>query len=136
MVTDYFRLLSPLLKIVRPKGIDAILHTLIRLGGVTKSASYYAGTSVEREREKLARELETLGARVFQSSTNFLLFRSEIPALAEELGDRGIFVMDASGQLGAGFVRLTVGKPEENDEFIRTYRTIKNQTAGREIRYE
>ena len=99
----------------------------------------YMWKNVQRimgEREKLARELEILGARVFQSSTNFLLFRSEIPALAEELGDRGIFVMDASGQLGAGFVRLTVGKPEENDQFIRTYRTIKNQTAGREIRYE
>jgi histidinol-phosphate/aromatic aminotransferase/cobyric acid decarboxylase-like protein len=88
------------------------------------------------EREKLATELEMLGARVFHSSTNFLLFRSEIPALAEELEDRGIFVMDASAQLGTGFARLTVGKPEENDEFIRTYRAIKHQTAGREIRYE
>jgi histidinol-phosphate aminotransferase len=99
----------------------------------------YMWQNVQRimgEREKLASELEILGARVFHSSTNFLLFRSEIPALAEELGDRGIFVMDASAQLGPGFTRLTVGKPEENDEFIKTYRAIKNQTAGREIRYE
>jgi len=99
----------------------------------------YMWKNVQRimgEREKLATELEMLGARVFHSSTNFLLFRSEIPALAEELEDRGIFVMDASAQLGTGFARLTVGKPEENDEFIRTYRAIKHQTAGREIRYE
>ena len=88
------------------------------------------------ERERLARELDILGARVFHSSTNFLLFRSQIPALTEELRDRGIVVMDASGQLGAGFVRLTVGRPEQNDEFIRAYRAIKNQTAGRESRYE
>jgi histidinol-phosphate aminotransferase len=88
------------------------------------------------EREKLAGELEILEAQVFHSSTNFLLFRSAIPALAEELADRGIFVMDASGQLGAGFIRLTVGKPEENDQFLKTYRTIKNQAAGGEGSYE
>jgi histidinol-phosphate aminotransferase len=91
---------------------------------------------IMREREKLYRELEILGARVFPSSTNFLLLRSEIPALAEELKDRGILVMDVSRQLGTGFIRLTVGTPEENEEFIRTYRSIKNQTAGQEGMYE
>jgi histidinol-phosphate aminotransferase len=93
----------------------------------------YMWKNVQRivgEREKLARELEILGAQVFQSSTNFLLLRSELPAVAEELRDRGILVMDASNQLGAGFIRLTVGSPEENEEFVRTYSTIKNQTAG------
>ena len=93
-------------------------------------------TTETGEREKLATELEILGAQVFPSSTNFLLLRSGLPALAEELRDRGILVMDASSQLGAGFIRLTVGTPEENEEFIRTYRTIKNQTAGQESTYE
>jgi histidinol-phosphate aminotransferase len=99
----------------------------------------YMWKNVQRvisEREKLARELEVLGASVFHSSTNFLLFRSELPALAEELRDRGILVMDAASQLGAGFIRLTVGTPEENEEFIQAYRAIKNQSSGQESTYE
>lgn len=99
----------------------------------------YMWKNVQRvmgEREKLAKELDVLGASVFPSSTNFLLFRSELPALAEELRDRGILVMDAAGQLGAGFIRLTVGTPEENEEFIRAYWAIKNETEGQESIYE
>ena len=99
----------------------------------------YMWKNVQRimeEREKLCRELGILGVRVYPSSTNFLLLRSEIPALAEELKDRGILVMDVSHQLGAGFIRLSVGTPEENDEFVRIFRSIKKQVAGQENIYE
>jgi histidinol-phosphate aminotransferase len=99
----------------------------------------YMWKNVQRtvsEREKLARELEMLGAQIFQSSTNFLLFRSDVPALADELRDRGILVMDVSSQLGAGFIRLTVGTPQENEEFMLEYRTIKNETEGQGRTYD
>jgi acetyl esterase len=52
MITDFFRILSPLFKPGRLKGIDPLLHSLIVLGGATKNAAYYADTSAERERKR------------------------------------------------------------------------------------
>jgi histidinol-phosphate aminotransferase len=111
--------------------LQAATEALLRPDYMWKNVQRIMG-----DREKLCRELEILGARVIPSSTNFLLLRSKISDLAEELRDRGILVMDASRQLGAGFIRLTVGTPQENEAFIRTYRSIKNQRAGQESVYE
>jgi histidinol-phosphate aminotransferase len=91
--------------------------------------------TIIRERERLCRELEILGAVVFHSSTNFLLVRSKTPSLADELRDRGVLVMDVSNQLGAGFITLAVGTPEDNDAFLQAYRSIL-EMKGRESLYD
>ena len=61
MITDYFRILSPFFKPGRLKGIDPLIRSLMILGGVTKKAEYYAGISVERERERTMKGLVSLG---------------------------------------------------------------------------
>ncbi|MBN1835236.1 MAG: aminotransferase class I/II-fold pyridoxal phosphate-dependent enzyme [Spirochaetales bacterium] len=76
---------------------------------------------VMRERERLREQLESLGALVYPSSSNFLLLRSRIPTLAEALREQGILVLDLSSQLGPGYLRVAVGTPEQDDAFVRAY---------------
>jgi len=76
---------------------------------------------VMKERERLRAELELLGATVYPSSANFLLFRSGAPDLVGVLQDQGILVLDLANQLGPGYVRVAVGTPEHNDAFLRAY---------------
>ena len=70
------------------------------------------------ERERLQRALDELGVHVYPSSTNFLLVRTYLPDLVARLGDKGVLVADVSNQLPAGFFRVSVGTPGENDAFV------------------
>jgi len=73
------------------------------------------------ERERLRRALEELGAHVYPSSTNFLLVRSEVPDLVKRLRDKGVLVSEVSTQLPAGFFRVSIGTPGENDAFVDAF---------------
>jgi histidinol-phosphate aminotransferase len=73
---------------------------------------------VVEERERLRRALDELGVHVYPSSTNFLLVRSEVPDLVARLRDEGVLVADVSNQLPAGFFRVSIGTPGENDAFL------------------
>jgi histidinol-phosphate/aromatic aminotransferase/cobyric acid decarboxylase-like protein len=65
--------------------------------------------------------LEELGAHVYPSSTNFLLVRSEVPDLVKRLRDKGVLVSEVSTQLPAGFFRVSIGTPGENDAFVDAF---------------
>ena len=78
--------------------------------------------SVVEERERLFREMKKLeGVEVFPSRANFLLFRTPFEAgkLHSELLKRGVLVRDMSylPKLER-CLRVSVGKPEENDLFL------------------
>lgn len=73
------------------------------------------------ERDSLFERLLEQGIEVFKSSGNFLLVRSPDPQTAEGLKERGVLVKDLSDQMPKGYIRATVGKPEENDLFIREF---------------
>ncbi|HEX8036614.1 MAG TPA: histidinol-phosphate transaminase, partial [Ktedonobacterales bacterium] len=75
------------------------------------------------ERERLAHELAALdGLCIYPSATNFLLIDFGASALREAvwqaLIDRGILVRRPGGERLAGCLRITVGKPEENDRLL------------------
>jgi len=70
------------------------------------------------ERNRVARELTTLGFEVVPSSANFLLFhgfKGDSPGTWKELVDSGILLRDVGL---AGFLRVTIGMPIENDQFL------------------
>jgi histidinol-phosphate aminotransferase len=73
------------------------------------------------ERERLRRALDELGVHVYPSSTNFLLVQSDVPDLVARLRDEGVLVADVSNQLPAGFFRVSVGTPGENDAFVDAF---------------
>ena len=66
-----------------------------------------------------------MAAHVCQSTTNFLLVKTEIPDIVKRLRDIGILVLDLSNQLPSGFVRVSIGTGEENDTFIAGYIKIR-----------
>ena len=87
-----------------------------------------AVAAIVQERERLYRALCSIpGLRVFPSRANFLLIEPARPAgmVFEELLRRGILVRNVSGYPGLGnHLRITVGRPGENDEVISALREI------------
>jgi histidinol-phosphate aminotransferase len=79
---------------------------------------------VTRERERLRRELEIRGATVVPSSANFLLVDTGVAGIADTLRTRRVHVKDVGAEYGTGFIRVSVGTPEENEAFLNIYRDI------------
>ena len=58
--------------------------------------------------------------RVWPSSANFVLLRTDDENVFEDLLDLGVLVRDFSDKPGLeGCIRVTIGTPEENDWFLR-----------------
>jgi histidinol-phosphate aminotransferase len=71
--------------------------------------------NIRRSRESFSAALQALGVATFASAGNFLLanFGSTGPALFAKLERKGILLRDRSCDMGAGFVRITIGTPAE-----------------------
>jgi histidinol-phosphate aminotransferase len=71
------------------------------------------------ERDRISRELAK-GAEVFASRANFVLFRPADPdAVLSALAAKGIVIRDF--RKATGCLRVTVGLPSENDEFLAVF---------------
>jgi histidinol-phosphate aminotransferase len=79
---------------------------------------------VKRLRRWLAAELRKLNAKTFPSAGNFLLanFGPQGPALFRKLEKQGILLRDRSKDMGAGFVRITIGTSSEMQQLVRLIR--------------
>lgn len=77
-------------------------------------------------REYLCGELSKLGMEVVPSQANFLLFRSEnvVEDLTALLLERGIIVRDGASLGYPGYVRMTIGTPEENRFVIDVIKSL------------
>ena len=82
--------------------------------------------AIKSERTRLYEELaRTPGATAFRSEANFILFKTEAAErIFNELKQAGILVKNLHGAHPAlaGCLRVTVGAPEENDQFIAALR--------------
>lgn len=76
---------------------------------------------IKRERSYLASKLEELGAEVFPSEANFLLFYCKDEGLYKELLRQGILIRDCRDYrgLGPGYFRVAVRGHEENEILIQ-----------------
>jgi histidinol-phosphate aminotransferase len=76
------------------------------------------------ERARLLTELNTLeGIRAFDSAANFILFKTpkdQATVIFLSLKQQGVLIKNLSPQAGllTDCLRVTVGKPEENDAFL------------------
>lgn len=79
---------------------------------------------VKRLRRWLAAELRKLNAKTFPSAGNFLLanFGPQGPALFRKLEHQGILLRDRGKDMGAGFVRITIGTSSEMQQLVRLIR--------------
>lgn len=81
-----------------------------------------AAAEIIRGREILAAGLHELGVRVFPSAANFVLvdFGIRDPRIIHALAKRGILIRDQTVAVGRpGFARITAGKPEQMQRFLR-----------------
>jgi histidinol-phosphate aminotransferase len=80
--------------------------------------------------EYLTRELRALGCEVWPSDANFLLVRG-----GEDLFDRlqreGVIVRPLSGFGMPDCVRITIGRPEENERLVKTLARLRQRGAER-----
>ena len=81
---------------------------------------------ISRERAFLVTGLESLGAKVFPSDANFLLFSWNDETLYDKLLKRGILIRDCRDfeGLGAGYYRVAVRTHEENEALLRVMREL------------
>ncbi|WP_461829253.1 histidinol-phosphate transaminase [Aquifex sp.] len=91
---------------------------------------------VINERERIFNTLRVMeGVEVFPSKANFLLFRTEFPAyeVYRALLKRDVLVRDISylPRLSR-CLRVSVGKPEENDKFLNALEESLKELKGKE----
>lgn len=75
------------------------------------------------QKQWLTDELMKLDFEVFQSEANFLLVRSKEQKLFNELLKKGIIVREMKD---TNALRITIGKPEENQRLVKAIREIIN----------
>jgi histidinol-phosphate aminotransferase len=78
-------------------------------------------------RERLGRELEALGFRVFPSQTNFILVRPPVfsaQTWLKRLRDRKILVRWFSAPRVRAYLRITVGTPDEAAALVKAAKVI------------
>lgn len=97
-----------------------------------KSLDYYMELreKIIRERERVSRELKRFGFEVFPSEANFVLFKAG-KEIFERLLTRKIVVRILSGFMGlkGDFIRMTIGKEEENDKVLEILSECSKTTA-------
>lgn len=82
-------------------------------------------------RERFARELGALGLAPIPSVTNFIAFHAgDDAAVAAALAARGIAVNPLAGWGLPGYIRVTFGTDEENDQFFAALRDIVRPGAA------
>jgi histidinol-phosphate aminotransferase len=114
-IAEQYRRVAPLFSVssLSQAAGEAALHDL-----------YWMKESVRKivsERERLSRRLDG----VLRSQGNFICIktRQNSKAIAERLQTKGILVRDCSSFPGCGedCLRVTIGKPEENDRFLEEF---------------
>lgn len=116
--------------IANPAVIEACLVTRLpyHLSSVTQGIAIVALANAKllqsevdlliAERSRVTLALESLGFKVSQSSANFLLFsgfQGQQSKVWQDLVDGGILIRDNGI---TGFLRVTIGTPAENDQFL------------------
>ncbi len=73
---------------------------------------------IEKEKKRIITSVSKMGIMVFSSYTNFILMKTGIENISQNLVKLGIYVHDVSEQLGSEYMRVTVGTEKENDYFL------------------
>jgi len=81
-------------------------------------------------RERLAAQLASAGLKMTKSSTNFLLV--ELPRKGSEVGEalreRGILVHVPRDPMLENFIRVSVGREEENEAFVKELMNVLKES--------
>jgi histidinol-phosphate aminotransferase len=98
-----------------------------------RSIEYYEDLKkkIIAERERMFVELKKMGFEVLPSKANFLLTKTAGRDIADYLAKRGILVRKLENLLGLEglYLRITIGKKDENDTLLATLRSYCCESA-------
>ena len=125
-------LASNVAKLLLPFSVSAVqVAVALSVLEAPEVARHYV-EEVQRERPRIERTLAALpGVTAYSSRTNFVLFRvGDAATWHQELIRRGVLVRRQDALSGLeGCLRVTVGKPSENDLFLSAMREIAGSQA-------
>jgi histidinol-phosphate aminotransferase len=114
-------LVAVLDKVVLPYHLDSVKQEAGRLALAHRPEMERRVAAIVTERQRVVAALEGLAERVWPSDANFVLFRpgGDATAVWRGLVERSVLVRDCSSWPGLdGCLRVTIGRPEENDAFL------------------
>ncbi len=115
------------LKVRQPYSVDAVSQAIARVVFRNRAKFEHGIMQIVSERGRMFRELSQLpGVTAYPSNANYILFRAEgAGEVWQQLYDRGILVRDFSrAPMLQDCLRVSIGSPEENDEFLAALREI------------
>jgi histidinol-phosphate aminotransferase len=96
--------------------------------------------NIIRGRELIFEEINRIpGMRAFPSEGNFVLIDASVlekdtSQIRDSMAARGIYIRPMSGHnLAQGFIRVTVGSPDQNQLFIQTFKGYVREVMGVEF---
>jgi histidinol-phosphate aminotransferase len=118
------------LQLVRlPYHLSALTQAAARAALRHGSATLQSVATLVAERERIAATLRGLDAHVVPSDANFILFGcfADAPAAWRRYLDHSVLIRDVGI---AGYLRVTVGTPAENDAFLAASAAVLAQTCA------
>lgn len=115
------------MQIVRlPYHLSALTQAIALVALEHRKELLSAVATLVTSRQWVARQLESLGAKVLPSSANFLLFTvPSAEGIWQSLLDQGVLVRDVGL---SGYLRVTIGNEAENERFISA---LRNSLGGK-----
>lgn len=113
-----------------PVNVAALVAAVAAVNERKAIQSYVKET--RKIRDWFAEELARIGVQVFPSTGNFLLanFGPPGPALFRTLAGQGILLRDRSADIGAGFVRITIGTNAEMKKLLKAIQEKMGTKSG------
>ncbi len=122
--SDYIKILD---KIREPFNVNSLaqIAAVYALKDVKHLESVVNSTL--REKKKMYRELKKMGIEFKETATNFVVIKitnKDSSYICKELLKRGVIVRNLDSWGLKGFIRVTVGKPQENAKFLEEIRRL------------
>lgn len=108
-----------------PFNVNAIAQRAATVALADQEHVLKSAKAIQADRSRLTSALEAMGLEVAPSQANFVLVKmpDEGRAVYERLLRHGVIVRAMGGPI-AEWIRVTVGRPEENDRLLDALRTV------------
>lgn len=131
------KLIEVLESIRAPFNVNRIAQVAAVAALSDKAYMYRVVSAIRKSRTYLRRELSKLGLRVLPSNANFLMVNvtplgTDATKLCDYLAREGILIRELTNFRGAGprWVRISVGKPEQNEKLVNAIKNLKEVKNG------
>lgn len=114
-----------MVRIVRlPYHLSAVSQAAARAALAHRDSLMEQVGQIRADRDRLAGELRDMGLRVADSDANFVMFGTfeDRHAVWQRFVDRGVLIREVGPK---GWLRVTIGRPEENTAFINALKEAR-----------